>query len=64
MTPSKNILRSKTFWLNLLLAGLPFLLPPVQEAISDHPAVMTGLGAMLNILNRILGTTGPVSVRP
>ena len=60
---TKNIVESKTFWVNLALGLLPAVLPYAQQAVSEHPAVSAGLGAVANILLRLV-TSKPVSVLP
>lgn len=60
----KNIFKSKTFWLNALALALPLVSPHVQGFVVGHPAVAVGIQSGLNIFNRIVGTTGPVSVFP
>ena len=60
---SKNILASKTFWLNTGLMVFTAALPGLQQYIGNHPSVATAVFSVINILNRLL-TTQPVTVLP
>lgn len=49
----KNILLSKTFWLNLLLALSP-LLPGVGEWLASHMELVASIWGGLNIVLRLI----------
>ena len=54
----KSIFKSKTFWLNLGLGVLTMATPDIQNAVSAHPAVATGLTTAGNILLRLVTHQG------
>ncbi len=59
----KSIIASKTFWLNIV--GLLILVLTNTELMAGlhlSAAWVAGILAVLNILNRWLFTTGPVSL--
>lgn len=57
---SKSLLKSKTLWINLIMAGLAFV-PPVQAVVSPEL-----LGAIFGLANTVLRlvTKQPVHVLP
>lgn len=62
MEETKHLLQSKTFWLNALAVLVPLIVPIVQDYVAAHPELATTLIAVLNIVNRIFGTTTAVKV--
>jgi hypothetical protein len=63
-TPSKSILKSKTFWVNMIVlaAGVAGFVAG-QDVIADYPAVVAIFGAVqggLNIVLRLV-TSQPIS---
>jgi hypothetical protein len=56
---SKNILKSKTFWLNLV--GAAQLL---SGALPLDPATTGYILTAANVVNRVFGTSGEVTVLP
>ncbi len=56
----KNPFKSKTLWLNVLGAAATILIPQAQDAVQQHPSVVTGAMAGVNIALRFL-TNQPIS---
>jgi len=66
MNGSKSPLRSKTFWLGIVMIAMAFLIPLLgTEFVQDHPAVMFTIVILLGVTIIVLRfcTVRPVSLR-
>ena len=56
----KNILKSKTFWVNILMA-VSVMFPAVQAFIASNPDIFTWVFVGLNLVLRLV-TKGAVQI--
>ena len=50
----KSPLKSKTLWLNAIVAVLALAYPPAGQYLSEHPEVVLSGFAVLNIILRLI----------
>ena len=60
---AKQPWKSKTLWVNFLLAGTVLFVPGAEAWLSENPAVGAVVGTVVNALLRLI-TKDPVSVKP